>query len=111
MFTWQEHSIFSATPPAPDMTRHAPEDDAESMPCAEALERIYEFLDGELTPDVEERIRQHLGHCRQCHPHFRHEEVFLRFLERRAQIVSAPPALRRRIVRMLVDEEAARHPE
>jgi mycothiol system anti-sigma-R factor len=81
------------------------------MTCAEALEKIYEFLDGELTSEVEERIREHLAICRQCHPQFRHEEVFLRFLEKRAQIVSAPPALRRRIMRMLVDREAARHEE
>jgi mycothiol system anti-sigma-R factor len=88
-----------------------PEGDAAAMTCAEALERIYEFLDGELTAEVEERIRQHLALCRQCHPRFRHDEVFLRFLEKRAQIVSAPPALRRRIMRMLVDRETMRDDE
>jgi anti-sigma factor (TIGR02949 family) len=93
------------------MTHPHPDHGAAKMTCAEALERIYEFLDGELTSEVEERIRQHLGVCRQCYPQFRHEEVFLRFLERRAQIVSAPPALRRRIMQMLVNEEASRHEE
>lgn len=93
------------------MTHPDPEHQATTMSCAEALERIYEFLDGELTADVEERIQRHLGVCRQCYPHFRHEEVFLRFLERRAQIVSAPPALRRRIMQMLVNEEASRQEE
>lgn len=81
------------------------------MTCAEVLERIYEFLDGELTAEVEGEIRRHLACCRQCYPHFRHEEVFLRFLERRSQIVKAPPALRRKIMQMLIDEEAARQPE
>ncbi len=93
------------------MTRSKPEGDASSLTCAAVLEQIYEFLDGELTADVEERIRQHLAICRTCFPHFRHEEVFLRFLERRTQIVNAPPALRRRIMQMLVSEEAARRPD
>jgi hypothetical protein len=34
--------------------------------------------------------------------------VFLRFLERRAQIEKAPPSLRRRIFKRLLDDEIAR---
>ena len=87
------------------MTR---DETATSLTCAQAIEKIYEFLDGELTPAVDERIRAHLAVCRRCYPNFRHEEVFLRFLERRSQIEKAPPELRRRIMQMLVDEEAGR---
>lgn len=90
------------------MTR---DDTATSLTCAQAIEKIYEFLDGELTPQVEEGIRAHLAICRKCYPNFRHEEVFLRFLEQRARIAKAPPELRRRIMQMLMDEEAAREPE
>jgi len=90
------------------MTRN---ETATSLTCAQAIEKIYEFLDGELTPLVEEHIRAHLAICRKCHPSFRHEEVFLRFLEQRARIEKAPPELRRHIMRMLMDEEAAREPE
>ncbi len=90
------------------MTRDEP---ATSLTCAEAIEKIYEYLDGELTPAVEEGIRAHLGVCRKCYPHFRHEEVFLQFVEQRARIEAAPPELRRRIMQMLVDEEASREPE
>lgn len=79
-----------------------------ALTCAEAVERVYEFLDGELTPEVDEQIRAHLAVCTRCIPAFEHERVFLRFLERRALIVRAPPALRRRIFRALLDEEAAR---
>jgi mycothiol system anti-sigma-R factor len=80
----------------------------DEMPCDAVIERIYEFLDGELTSDVDVQIRDHLGHCRTCYPHFRHEEVFLRFLERHAQIEKAPPSLRRRIFKSLLDDEIAR---
>lgn len=81
------------------------------LDCSEVLEHIYEFLDGELTERVEVEIRDHLAICRNCYPHFRHEEVFLQFLSRRAQIEKAPPALRRRILRMLVAEEVGRAAE
>jgi hypothetical protein len=37
--------------------------------------------------------------------------VFLRFVEQRARIEAAPPELRRHIMQMLMDEEAAREPE
>ena len=90
------------------MTR---DDTATSLTCAQAIEKIYEYLDGELTPQVEEGIRAHLAVCRKCYPNFRHEEVFLRFLEQRARIEEAPPDIRRRIMKMLMDEEAAREQE
>lgn len=83
-------------------------DDRSHMTCTEVLQRIYEYLDGELTTEVELQIRDHLAFCRKCFPHFRHEQVFLRFMERRATIAKAPPALRRRIMQMLIDEEASR---
>jgi anti-sigma factor (TIGR02949 family) len=78
--------------------------DALSWTCEDVLHRIYEFLDGELTPEVDAQIRVHLAACRRCYPHFEHERVFLRFLERRAQIEKAPPALRRRIFQALMVE-------
>jgi len=93
------------------MTTSEQNSDLSHLSCVEVLERVYEYLDGELTPAVESAIREHLGMCRKCYPHFRHEEVFLRFIERRTQIVQAPPALRRRILQMLVNEEVSRHPE
>jgi anti-sigma factor (TIGR02949 family) len=81
-----------------------PPRDPESWTCAEVIERVYEFLDGELTADVDARIREHLRACQHCFPEFEYERVFLRFLERHAQIEKAPPALRRRIFRALMDE-------
>jgi mycothiol system anti-sigma-R factor len=80
----------------------------DELPCDAVIERMYEFLDGELTSDVDAQIRDHLGKCRTCYPHFRHEEVFLRFLERRTQIEKAPPSLRRRIFKKLLEDEIGR---
>lgn len=91
------------------MTDSIPGDASTPMTCSEVVQRIYEFLDGELTPQVEEQIRSHLVVCKRCYPEFEHERVFLRFLEKRAQIEKAPPSLRKRIFRALMDEETARH--
>jgi mycothiol system anti-sigma-R factor len=83
----------------------------EQSPCQRTMEKIYEFLDGELTPDVDEQIRAHLAKCRGCFPHFEYERVFLRFLEKRAVIERAPPTLRRRIMSALMNEEVSRSEE
>jgi mycothiol system anti-sigma-R factor len=90
------------------MPNHLAPKPAEPSPCADVIQRMYEFLDGELSPEVDEQIRHHLQCCQRCFPEFEHERVFLRFLERRAQIEKAPPSLRRRIFEALLNEEAAR---
>ena len=69
---------------------------------------MYEFLDGELTSDVDKKIREHLAVCQRCFPEFEYERVFLRFLERRTQIEKAPPSLRRRIFQALLIEGTLR---
>lgn len=77
--------------------------DPNSLDCDEALERIYEYLDGELTEDVARAIQQHLAVCSRCEPRFEHERVFLQFISQRTQLEGAPPELRRRILRELMD--------
>jgi mycothiol system anti-sigma-R factor len=79
-----------------------------SLTCSAVLERIFEFLGGELTPEVDARIREHLAICGSCHPEFEHGRVFLAFLARHAQIERAPVELRMRILAELIEEEAAR---
>jgi anti-sigma factor (TIGR02949 family) len=86
-------------------------DDLHDLDCDEALERVYEFLDGELTESVERAIRRHLAACTRCMPKFEHERVFLEFIAQRARLEHAPPALRRRILRELVDEATRRAAE
>ena len=83
----------------------------DQSPCQRTLEKLYEFLDGELTPDVDEQIRAHLAECRGCFPHFEYERVFLRFMEKRVAIEKAPPSLRRKILAALMNEEVARSEE
>ncbi len=86
-------------------------DDPQPFGCEDALERVFEFLDGELTPEVEHAIQEHLAECAECEPKFAHDRVFLAFLAQRARFDKAPPELRRRIMRELVDEATRRASE
>jgi mycothiol system anti-sigma-R factor len=90
------------------MTSDPSRDAADDLDCDEALERVYEFLDGELTEGVEQAIRRHLAACARCEPRFEHERVFIEFIAQRARLEQAPPALRRRILRELVEEASRR---
>ena len=74
------------------------------MNCRETLEHLYEFLDRELTPDVERQVREHLEACRPCVQHFDFEQAFLEFLQARCRARCAPPELKRRILRELFGE-------
>jgi anti-sigma factor (TIGR02949 family) len=74
------------------------------MNCGDALDHLYEFLDRELTPDVERQVREHLEACRPCVHHFDFEQAFLQFLQARCRARCAPPELKRRILRELFGE-------
>jgi anti-sigma factor (TIGR02949 family) len=78
----------------------------EHMDCQEALDRLYEFLDGELTPDAATAIREHLEACAGCVGLYDFERAYLRFLEARTRTVGAPAHVRRRILHDLFGEEA-----
>ncbi|HET7789281.1 MAG TPA: mycothiol system anti-sigma-R factor [Gemmatimonadales bacterium] len=74
------------------------------MNCREAADHLYEYLDRELTPDVQAQIKEHLAHCPPCGQHFDFEQSFLKFLEARCRAKGASPDLRRRILRELFGE-------
>jgi anti-sigma factor (TIGR02949 family) len=74
---------------------------SRDISCHEALEHLYEYLDHELTPEVEAEVRGHLVACVVCTSRFGFEEVFLKFLEAKSQAQGASPELRRRILERL----------
>jgi mycothiol system anti-sigma-R factor len=73
------------------------------MNCRECKEYLYEYLDRELTPEVEAEIRNHLVDCPPCGEHFDFEKVFLTFVKARCHGRGAPPELKRRILDELLD--------
>ena len=74
------------------------------MNCRETVEHLYEYLDRELTADVEREVREHLAACEPCLEQLGFEEAFLKFLEARCRGRCAPPELKRRILRELFGE-------
>ena len=74
------------------------------MICREAVEHLYEYLDKELTPQVERAVRQHLEDCQPCLEQFDFEDAFLKFLQARCRGRCAPPELKRRILHELFGE-------
>jgi len=74
------------------------------MNCREAVEHLFEYLDKELTPEVEREVREHLSDCRPCLEQFDFEDTFLKFLHARCRSRTAPPELKRRILHELFGE-------
>ena len=74
------------------------------MKCRECVDHLYEYLDRELTPELEREIRAHLDGCPPCGEHYDFESLFLKFVRVRCRAQGAPPALRRRILEQLLEE-------
>jgi len=79
-------------------------DEEDHIDCQEALEELYDYLDGELTPDRAEEVRRHLHACAPCLAVSDFEAAFLRFIEARTKGACAPEELRRRILEQTLFE-------
>ena len=76
----------------------------KSITCAEALERIQEFLDGELDGVSHEEVAHHFAVCKGCYPHLRLEERFLELVHRSEEGESCPEHLRKQVMELLTAE-------
>lgn len=71
--------------------------EADDPDCAQTLARVYEYLDGEMSPADFDRIREHLDDCSPCLRQY-DLDVALKALVRRSCRESAPADLRERIM-------------
>ncbi|HEX7119838.1 MAG TPA: zf-HC2 domain-containing protein [Longimicrobiales bacterium] len=70
--------------------------------CRDAVARLYEYLDGELTPDDAAAVRRHFELCKRCYPHLSFCQAFQDALRRAAQgRPCAPEHLRRKLAELL----------
>jgi len=74
------------------------------IPCHEATERIFEWLDGELSPELTEKVGTHLETCARCYPRLLFEQAFRDALVRAGGNQRAPEELERRILGALQAE-------
>ena len=47
------------------------------MECREVIERLWEYLDGELAAEEAAAVHRHLGECSSCPSHCRCDRAFL----------------------------------
>lgn len=71
--------------------------------CDEALRRLEEYLDRELTPQEMGKVEAHLESCAPCTSRFRYEASLLNGIRARLQRTPLPPDLLSKIHRMLDD--------
>jgi mycothiol system anti-sigma-R factor len=67
-------------------------------PCADVLDAVYDFLDGELDDEGRHRIVHHLDECGPCLRQFGIEQEVKQLVARCCGADRAPEALRLRIV-------------
>jgi anti-sigma factor (TIGR02949 family) len=53
--------------------------------CDDARHTLYEFLDGEVTPDIKVQIKDHLEACAPCFEKFDFEAELLQVIGRKCQ--------------------------
>lgn len=80
----------------------------EPTDCRGAMAELFDLLDGELTPEREQRIREHISACPECFTHADFERRFLAALHSARSEVGAPGALRVRVLDALRAEGLAR---
>ena len=80
--------------------------DAGHPDCSDVLDRVYEYVDGELSSDVVESIREHLAECAPCLRQYDLEAV-LKQLVRRSCQDRAPETLRLRIIARITEVRIA----
>jgi mycothiol system anti-sigma-R factor len=69
-----------------------------ATPCAEVLERIYEYLDGELDAERVHVIRVHLDECAPCLSEYGLEDAIKALVKRACGCDEAPSDLRHKVL-------------
>ena len=92
-------SSHRPTVPIPD--KFVSETNQSGWSCSDVLARLPEHLDGELPPELDTRIREHLAVCHDCLARTVHEKAFLRAVRSKREMIPATDTLRARIERSL----------
>jgi len=74
--------------------------------CNETIERLYTYLDGELTDERRIEIKQHLDECSPCLGAFDFEAELRHVIANRCKD-HVPEALRKRVHDAILEEERA----
>jgi anti-sigma factor (TIGR02949 family) len=72
--------------------------DPHATDCREVLQRVYEYLDGEMTEHDVDKIREHLHECSPCLSEYDLDVALKALVRRSCGREPAPAALRSRIM-------------
>ncbi len=72
--------------------------------CLEALEKVHEYLDGELDETSAADVAHHFDVCQKCFPHLRLEERFRETLLKSGARDQCPEHLRLQVMELLAAE-------
>lgn len=78
--------------------------ESREIDCEAALAELWDYLDGELTPERKRRIELHLTKCVRCLPHVKFAERFLEALHCCQGDCHMPDALRNKVLEKLKRE-------
>jgi mycothiol system anti-sigma-R factor len=67
-------------------------------PCGEVLQRVFEYLDGEMAELDCAKIKTHLEECSGCLDEYQQDELLKAIVRRSCACESAPEQLRTRIL-------------
>jgi anti-sigma factor (TIGR02949 family) len=70
----------------------------QPLDCVGAMKQLFDYLDGELTPDREAAVRAHIAICALCYPHYEFEKIVLEAITATRASVGAPGVLRARVL-------------
>ena len=97
--------VGSGDAPAPPSTAEGDIFDAlPPITCMEAVERLQEYLDGELEAVSHEEVTRHFDMCQKCYPHLQLEKRFLEALERSRGEEPCPEHVRAQVLELLAAE-------
>ena len=77
---------------------------APMLDCDAVMRQLWDYLDGELTPERAEAIREHIAMCSRCHPHTEFERAFLVAVHRAQREHSRPETLRTQLLAALREQ-------
>jgi anti-sigma factor (TIGR02949 family) len=76
--------------------------------CAQAFQRLDDYLDRELAPDEHEKVREHLETCAVCAVEFRFEASVILQVRYKIRRLALPPGLEAGVWRKIAQEQRAR---
>lgn len=75
--------------------------ETQKLDCGKALQQLFDFLDGELTPERMALVRQHIDGCGHCLEHAEFERRFLEALHATRDRCCCPDTVKSKVLASL----------